>query len=278
MTENKKTVVENKEITRSDLMKTFIRSNFLMSSWNFEKMQALGALFTITPILKRLYKDRPKEEKVAAMKRHIEFFNTNPWVYGPIAGITVAMEEQTPEEAKESVVSVRTGLMGPLAGLGDSLLALTFLPILLSITSGLAIEGNVLGPILFWIIFNLVIWTIKYKGFFLGYKQGTKALSGENGTNILKRLSTMGNVVGMMVVGALIVGMVNVYIPIEYTVENYTVTVQEMLNGIMPNFIPLLLTILIYKLLKRKHAKNSVLIIFSILAIGIGLSMLGILG
>jgi PTS system mannose-specific IID component len=275
MTNNKK--IETM-ITRSDLVKTFIRSNFLAASWNFEKMQALGALYTLTPILKRLYGNEEKEKRVAAMKRHIEFFNTNPWVYAPIAGVTVAMEENTPEEDKESVIAVRTGLMGPLAGLGDSMLALTFLPILLSITAGMAINGSVLGPILFFIIFNIVIGIIKYRTFFLGYEQGTKALSGENGAGSLRRLSTMGNVVGMMVVGALIVGMINIYIPIEYTVEEYTVTVQSMLDGIMPSFIPLLLTFFIYWLLKRKNAKNSVLIIFSILAIGIVLSMLGILG
>src|SRR5699024_8984753 len=106
----------------------------------------------------------------------------------------------------------------PFAGLGDSLLAMTVVPIYMSIASGLAIEGNPIGPILFFILFSLTIWPLKYKGIFMGYEKGSALLTGENGNKMLKRLATMGNVVGMMVVGSLIVSTVKINIPIEYTV------------------------------------------------------------
>ncbi|MBC2179423.1 PTS system mannose/fructose/sorbose family transporter subunit IID [Listeria booriae] len=270
--------VDEKKITKSDLNKAFIRSNFLMASSNFERMQALGAYYSIVPALKRIYADRPKEERIEAIRRHLEFFNTNPYVYGPILGITMAMEEQTEETEKEPVISVRTGLMGPFAGLGDSLLAMTVVPIYMSIGAGLAIEGNPLGPILFLFLFSVTIWPIKYKGLFLGYKKGSALLTGDNSNNILRRVSTMGNVVGMMVVGSLIVTTVKIKTPIEYSVGKSTFKLQEMIDGIMPNFFPLLVTILIYVLLKRKSAKNAVTIILAIMVIGMLLSMLGILG
>lgn len=141
-------IIENEQskMTKQDLTKAFFRSQLLMATSNFERMQALGAYYSIVPTLKKIYGDKPKEERVAAIKRHLEFFNTNPYVYGPILGITMAMEEQTPEDQKESVIAVKTGLMGPFAGLGDSLLAMTVVPIYMSIASGLAIEGNPIGP------------------------------------------------------------------------------------------------------------------------------------
>ncbi|OTN76353.1 hypothetical protein A5886_001430 [Enterococcus sp. 8G7_MSG3316] len=268
---------EQETVIKSELRKSFFRSNLLMATSNFERMQALGAYYSIVPTLKRLYGDKPKEVRVAAIRRHLEFFNTNPYVYGPILGISMAMEEQTLENQKDSVISVRTGLMGPFAGLGDSLLAMTIVPIYMSIASGLAIEGNPIGPILFFLLFSITIWPIKYKGLMLGYEKGTEILTGENGNNILRRLSTMGNVVGMMVVGSLIVTTVRINTAIEYTVGESTINVQEMLDGIMPNLFPFLLTIGIYFLLKRKSAKNAVRIIVSIMIVGVLLSLLGIL-
>lgn len=267
-----------KKLTRSDLNKAFLRSNFLGASLNFERMQSLGAYYSIVPALKKLYGHKGKEERAAAIKRHLEFFNTNPYVYGPVLGISMAMEENTKDNEKESVIAVRTGLMGPMAGVGDSLLAMTLVPIFMSIGAGLAIEGNPLGPLLFFILFSVVIWPIKYKGLFLGYDKGSALLTGANGNNILRRISTMGNVVGMMVVGSLIVSTVKIFIPIEYSAGESTIKVQEMIDGIMPNLLPFLLTLLVYHVLKKKNAKNAVFIIISIMVIGIALSLFGVLG
>lgn len=269
---------EKKLLDKSDLKKAFWRSQFLGASLNFERMQSLGAYYSIVPALKKIYKGKPKEERVEAIRRHLEFFNTNPYVYGPILGISMAMEENTKEEEKQSVISVRTGLMGPFAGLGDSLLAMTVVPIFMSIGSGLAIEGNPIGPLLFFLLFSLVVWPIKYKGVFMGYEKGSELLTGSEGSTLLQRMSTMGNIVGNMVVGALIVSTVQIHIPIEYTAGESVINVQEMLDGIMPNLLPFLLTLLVYKWLKAKNAKNAVLIILTIMVLGIGLSLAGVLG
>lgn len=264
-------------LDKSDLRKLFWRSNFLMASSNFERMQSLGAYYSMVPALKKIYKDKPKAERAAAIKRHLEFFNTNPYVYGPILGITAATEEQTTEAEKESVINVRTGLMGPLAGLGDSVLAMTIVPIFMSIGAGLAIQGNPIGPLLFFFLFSITIWPLKYKGVFWGYEKGTQLLSGNKGTSILQRISRMGNVVGIMVVGSLIVSTVKINVPIQYKVGKATFKIQSMMDGIMPSFIPLMVTLLVYYLLKKANAKNSVRIILSIMVLGILLTIFGVL-
>ncbi|MFT8317343.1 MAG: PTS system mannose/fructose/sorbose family transporter subunit IID [Sporolactobacillus sp.] len=273
----KEKLAKNSIFTKSDMWKTFVRSNFLQSNLNYERMQALGAYYAMVPTLKRIYKDRPKEERVAAIRRHMEFFNTNPYVFSPIVGMTMAMEEATKENEKTSIVSVKTGLMGPLAGLGDSLLAMTIVPIIMSLAAGFSISGNILGPIFFIVLFSLVIWPIKYKGLQLGYEKGASLLSGANGNKLLQRISTMGNVVGMMVVGSLIVSSVKMVTPIQYSVGKSTIKIQSMLDGIMPNMLPFLITLIVYWLLKKKNASNAVLIIVVIMVLAILLTLFGVL-
>lgn len=272
--------LEKKEVKLSnqEIRSTFIRSNFLGATHNYERMQALGAYYAMVPTLKKIYADRSKDERAEAIRRHLEFFNTNPYVYGPVLGMTMAMEENTDEEEKDSVIAVRTALMGPLAGLGDSLLALTLVPIFLSIGAGMAMEGNPLGPILFIALFSLTIWPVKWIGLNWGYSSGTEVLSDSKGTDIIERISRMGNVVGIMVAAALIVSTVNINVPIEYSMGESTIIIQEMLDEILPNLLPLLLTLGIYRLIKNKEGKNVVKIIVGLLVIGVLLSMIGILG
>ncbi|EHI99231.1 PTS system mannose/fructose/sorbose family IID component [Clostridium sp. DL-VIII] len=269
--------MDNEKVTKKDLLKAFVRSNFYMLSSNFERMQALGVYYSITPLLKKLYKNKSKEEKVAAIKRHLEFFNTNPYVYGPILGITMAMEESTTESEKSSVTSIKTGLMGPLAGVGDSLLALTLYPIIASIGASLAISGNVLGPILFFVIFNAIIYSIKYSGLMAGYKKGTSLFNSNDGSNMIQSITNIASVIGMMVIGAIIVSSVKINSPIQFTVGESTLKIQTMLDQIMPNLLPLVVTIISYFLLRKGKGKNAVFVILGVLVVSVILSMLGIL-
>ena len=116
-------------IDKSDLKKVFWRSQLCQMSHNYERMQSLSTVYILKPILKKLYKNKPKEERVNAMKRHLEYFNTHPVLMPFILGITSAMEETTDEDQKESVIAMKTSLMGPLAGIGDSMLNLSLIHI-----------------------------------------------------------------------------------------------------------------------------------------------------
>ena len=112
--------MNERKITKSDINKMEARCFFVQNSHNYERMISLGILHAFTPILKKLYAGRPKEEIVAAQKRHLEYFNTMPMMVPFILGLSASIEENTTEDEKDSVVAIKTSLMGPLAGLGVS--------------------------------------------------------------------------------------------------------------------------------------------------------------
>ena len=146
--------MSEKKLTKSDIVSMFIRSNFLLGSYNFERMQSVGFCVTLIPALKKLYEG---DELKAALKRHLEFFNTQPFLATPIMGITAAMEEQKANGAdidEASISGVKIGLMGPLAGVGDPIFWGTVRPVLAALGAGLALTGSILGPLLFFILFN----------------------------------------------------------------------------------------------------------------------------
>lgn len=268
--------MENK-ITKKDLNKMFWRSQLIQFSHNYERMQSLGTLFGLTPVLHRLYADRTKEEKVAAQSRHLEFFNSHPVLIPFILGITAALEESTEEDEKDTVIAVKTSLMGPLAGLGDSLLNFTWFQIAGSIGASFAIEKNFIGPILMLLMINLLYFPLKYYGIHLGYSRGRELLTSDEGKNILDRISTSANVLGVMVAGALITSTVKINLGLQYGEGDTAIKLQEMLDKVLPNLLPLLMTLLCLYLLKKWKGKHVVAIIFSIIAIAIFLSAIGIL-
>lgn len=265
----------NNKITKSDLNKVFWRMQLLNVTNNYESMQAIGFLASFVPVLERLYKDKPKELKVNAMKRHLKFFNSHVNSDALILGVAAAVEEKTSEEEKETVVSVKTGLMGPLAGIGDSLLKFTWLPICGSIGASLALNGSVLGPILMFLLYNTVNILTKYYGIHLGYSKGVELLEGA-GSNVLQRLANMANVVGLMVIGGLIATSVKISVGLEFGAGENVILLQDLFDKVMPKLLSLLATVCVYLVLKKTNGKHAPLIIlgimiFSILAVSVGI-------
>lgn len=111
-----------KKVTKQDLNAVVLRSNLFQGSWNFERMQALGFAYSMVPVIRRLYPDQDSQERKDAIKRHLEFFNTQPFVAAPVLGVTIAMEEERAngKEIDDAAINgIKVGLMGPLAGVGD---------------------------------------------------------------------------------------------------------------------------------------------------------------
>ncbi len=134
------------KLTKKDRISVWFRSFFLQGSWNYERMQNGGWAFAMIPAIKRLYKT--KEEKAAALKRHLEFFNTHPYVASPVLGVTLALEEERANGAPvedATIQGVKIGMMGPLAGIGDPVFWFTVRPILGALGASLALTGNILG-------------------------------------------------------------------------------------------------------------------------------------
>ncbi len=149
-------MAEEVHLTKSDRIKVWWRSTFIQGSWNYERMQNGGWAYTLIPALKRLY--HTKEDRSAALKRHLEFFNTHPYLASPIIGVTMALEEERANGAPiddKAIQGVKVGMMGPLAGVGDPVFWFTVKPIIGALAASLAMAGNIMGPILYFSCFGM---------------------------------------------------------------------------------------------------------------------------
>ncbi len=273
-----------RQLTKKDLNNMFMRSNLLLGSMNFERVQAMGYCYTMIPAIKRIYPEG--QERNDALKRHLEWFNTHPWCTAPIFGVTAAMEEERAVVGEDhlsgsSISAMKIGLMGPLAGVGDPLLWGTLRPVLAALGASLAMNGSILGPIIFFVGINIVRLAIKYFGLTLGYERGSEIIKEMAGEGI-KKLTEGASIVGLFVMGALVSKWTSINIVLkatEITDADGTVviqTVQNILDDIMPGLLALVLTLIASKLLKKNV--SPLLMIFVIFALGILGYAAGILG
>ena len=266
--------MSTKQLTKSDLVSIFIRSNFLLGSFNFERMQAIGFCVSLIPALKKLYRDDPEEYK-RSLKRHLEFFNTQPFLATPIMGIIAAMEEKKANGAdiSEGTLSgVKVGLIGPLAGVGDPIFWGTLRPVLAALGAGIALTGSIIGPLIFFVAFNVIRLLTNWYGVMYGYDKGTELVD-EMGGNKMRYLTEGSSVLGLLVMGALVAKWTSVNMPLvlsEYdnsAREHVVTTLQSILDSLMPSIVPLLMTFACMYLLKK--GMNPLLIIVGLFAIGI---------
>lgn len=195
------------------------RHQFLQGSWNYERMQNGGWCYAMIPAIKALYKD--KDQQAAALKRHLEFYNTHPYVSAPIIGVTLALEEERANGAPvedTAIQGVKVGMMGPLAGVGDPVFWFTVRPILGALGASMALSGNIIGPLLFFILWNLIRMAFLWYTQEFGYNVGTtiaKDLSG----GLLGKITEGASILGMFIIGALVERWVSiVFTPVVSTV------------------------------------------------------------
>lgn len=223
-----------------------------------------------------IYKDAPKEERVRAMQRHLEYFNTHPLAIPFILGISAALEETTDEEHKDAVVAIKTSLMGPFAGLGDSMLNLTWYPIAGSIGASMCVaNGSLIGPLVMFLIINCLYWPIKYYGIHFGYAKGMELIK-DGGVKIFDRLGNLANVLGVMVVGGLIPSTVKLTTALQFKfAQGEPLAIQAQLDKVMPCILPVLLTFICYKLIKKGNGKNTAKIILGLIVVSLALAFFG---
>ncbi|MCT4565836.1 MAG: PTS system mannose/fructose/sorbose family transporter subunit IID [Maledivibacter sp.] len=258
-----------KVITKKDLNKMAFRSLFLQASFNYERMQAAGWLYSLAPGLKKIH--RNKKDLSKSMTQHMEFFNTHPFLVTFIMGIITAMEEN--KEDIGTIRGIKVATMGPLGGIGDALFWLTLLPICAGIGASLAIDGSFAGPIIFLALFNVVHFGLRYGLMHYGYKTGVSAIKTlkEN----TKRVSHGASILGLSVVGGLIASYIRLSTPLVINAGKASVAIQEgVLDKIMPNLLPLGYTFLMYGLLKKGWSPVKLIgitVVFGVLGKYIGL-------
>ena len=303
-------MTEKLQLSKSDRQKVWWRSTFLQGSWNYERMQNLGWAYALIPAIKKLYTS--KEDRAAALKRHLEFFNTHPYVAAPIIGVTLALEEERANGAEiddTAIQGVKIGMMGPLAGVGDPVFWFTVRPILGALGASLAMAGNIVGPLLFFFGWNIIRMAFLWYTQELGYKAGseiTKDLSG----GIIQKITKGASILGMFILAVL----VERWVSITFTVDlpatqlsegayiefpkgnvtgtelqgilgdvanglsltsTQTNTLQSQLDSLIPGLMGLLLTFFCMWLLKKKV--SPITIIIGLFIVGIIARFFGIM-
>lgn len=267
----------DKKITKSDLKKVFWRSIPYEHSWNYERMGNVGYTYAMYPVLKKLYPD--KKDLAKAMKRHLTLYNVTPYICTFPMGISAAMEEANATEENfdtESIGAVKSALMGPLSGIGDAFFWGTLRVIATGIGCTLALKGNILGPILFLLVFNVPHYIIRYLGTFLGYKLGSESIAKITASGLMSSVMEAASIVGMMVVGAMTMEMTSVNFITQIGSGEEATTLQELLEGICPGLPILVIFGLTYWMLKKKI--NPLLIMLIMLVLGIVGAFFGFLG
>lgn len=292
------------QLTKHDRFSVAWRHQFLQGSWNYERMQNGGWCYSIIPAIKRLYPK--KEDQVAALKRHLEFYNTHPYVSAPVMGVTLALEEERANGAPiddTAINGVKVGMMGPLAGVGDPVFWFTARPILGALGASMALSGSIVGPILFFVLWNVIRFAFLWYTQEFGYKVGTEITKDLSG-GLLGKITSGASILGMFIIGALVERWVSIsftpvvsrvtqqagaYIDwaklpsgtagIKQALTQYAslgatgldkvkvTTLQGNLDQLIPGLAALLLTLLCCKLLKKKV--SPIVIILALFAVGI---------
>ena len=298
------------KLTKKDRISVWLRSTFLQGSWNYERMQNGGWAFAMIPAIKRLYKTN--EERSAALKRHLEFFNTHPYVASPILGVTLALEEERSNGTEVddiTIQGVKVGMLGPLAGIGDPVFWFTVRPILGALGASLAINGNILGPIIFFVAWNLIRMAFTWYTQEFGYKVGSSITDDLSG-GLLQDITRGASILGMFILGALVNRWVSVsfaptvssvklsegaYIDWSKLPEGVNgikeallqqasglsltdvkvTTLQNNLDSLIPGLAGLLVTLLCMWLLKKKV--SPIVIILGLFATGIIFHVIGLM-
>lgn len=271
--------VQESVMTKEVFKKTFWRTFPLQACFCYERMQNVGFAYQMVPALKKLYPD--KEEASKALKRHLAIFNKTPCVVPFITGASIAMEEkfkkarENGEECdEESINAVKTALMGPLAGIGDSFFWGTLRIIAAGIGASLAAQGSILGAVLFFLMYNIPQLFVRYQGLKLGYKSGVSFLENMSQGGVIALLTEVAKILGLVVVGSMCASMVALSTPLVISMDGADVVIQDIFNSILPNILPLGLTFVIYKLLQKGIKTTTVL--WGIILFGIAGSVVGI--
>ena len=303
-------MAEKIQLSKSDRQKVWWRSQFLQGSWNYERMQNLGWAYSLIPAIKKLY--TKKEDQAAALERHLEFFNTHPYVAAPIMGVTLALEEERANGVEiddAAIQGVKIGMMGPLAGIGDPVFWFTVRPILGALGASLAASGNLVGPLLFFFGWNAIRMAFLWYTQEFGYKAGSEITKDMSG-GILKDITKGASILGMFILAVLVQRWVSinftVNLPGKQLAEGAYInfpegpvsgaelkgilgqalgglsldkiqpqTLQGQLNSLIPGLMGLLLTFLCMWLLKKKV--SPIAIILALFAVGIAARYFGIM-
>ena len=274
--ENKNIINEEYGITKKDFRGVFWRSFTLLGSMNYERMEALGFLYSIFPVLKKIYKDDINGLK-AACHRHMAAFNMTVAPSPFVMGIAIAMEQLAKKEKyfdPASINAVKVSLMGPLSGIGDTFFWGIFRIIACALAVGFAQQGNPIAPFILLLLFNIPNFLTRWITLDVGYRNGSSLLSEMEKSGKMQLFTHCAGIVGVAAVGCLIALWVPISCPLTFTISGSEIVLQEYLDQIIPCLIPLCTTLGIFAFLRKGNkAINAILMV---VVIGFILGVLGL--
>ncbi len=244
------------ELTRQDINRFAWRSLLLQASFNYERMQASGWLYGLLPALQKIHSN-PKDLS-RAMKGHMGFFNTHPFLVTFVMGIVLAMERS--KQNVNSIQSTKIAVGAPLGGIGDAMFWLTLLPICGGIGADLALQGSIMGAVFFFLLFNVVHFGLRFGLAHYAYRMGVAAIPLIKANT--RKVGHAASIVGMTVIGALVATYVRLGTTLEITAGDAVVKLQaDVLDKLMPAFLPLLYTLAMYALIRRGWSPLRLIVI-----------------
>ena len=256
------------KVDKKTLNKMVWMSTMLQASFNYERMQSSGWLWAMLPGLQKIHTN--KDDLAASMTHNMDFINTHPYLVTFVMGIVLSMEQQKMDI--QTIRSVRISTAAPLGGIGDALFLYTFVPIVAGVTAIQAQNGNILGPILFFVIVFGAQMALRFALMYWSYNLGMSAVASL--TKHAKEFTHAASVMGIFIVGALISNMGSTSLEIVFSSGGLTTNVQGQLDSILPKVIPLALTLMCYALLKKKWTPIKCIVL--LLVIGIVGCMFGV--
>ncbi|MGL6207794.1 MAG: PTS system mannose/fructose/sorbose family transporter subunit IID [Lactobacillus panisapium] len=266
-----KTITASKQLMdKKTFRKIFWRSFLLQGSWNYINGAGVGALYMILPFIRKLYPNpEDKNERISALKRGLAYFNITPAIAPFPMGIAASMEEQNKEISDfdpSSINAVKASLMGPLSGIGDSLFWGTIRVIAAGIGISLAKAGNILGPILFLVIYNVPNLLGRYYGLKYGYELGGEFIQKAYANGLMKIITKAAGILGMIMVGAMTYSTVTLKTILKFKMGSMTFNLQQILDQIMLGIIPLTVTLGTFWLIRKKVSANKIILLMVILS------------
>lgn len=267
--------------TKKDYIRTTLRSYFLQNGFNYSNYQGIGYSLVMYPALKKLY-GKDKHGLAKDLKQNCDFYNTNPVLVPFITSVHMAMAENG-KDYSSSIRGIKMALMGPLAGIGDSLSQFCIAPLFSTIFASLAMNNITLAPVFFLLAENITLLAIKFGMSAAGKKLGTSMI--QKLSSKMSLISDTASMIGITVIAGLAATFVKMNLTVTYSAAakaakgatTSTVNLQAMLDKVAPALLPVLYTLLMYYLIKEKHWTTYKLVILTVI-VGIVLSALHILG
>ena len=252
------------------LKKMFWNSHLVFSNFNMTKMEANGFTMTMAPAVESIYGD-DTEGKKAAYARQQSFFNTHAVAFNFIAGLCYALEKDCHDGKVpgETIDAIKASLMGPTAGMFDSIFFNCLRVIGAGIAIGLCSQGNILGTFIFILLYGISQSLLKWVLLKLGYTLGTSFIDTVFNSGLMSVATRCASILGLMMVGAMTATTVG--FPLNWTLNigKTSIVVADLFNAIYPGILSLALVLFMMWRIKKGNRPTQLIV---------GLLIFGLLG